>query len=90
MARSKCSQECNNNLRTPSGVEGMEWLEVRTGLKVLVPKGTQVPQQERSSQAQFKPLVLEHTEKDGSPLLHSSKEVKNYLKSKELISPLFS
>lgn len=38
----------------------------------------------------FKPIRLKHAEKGGSPLLHSRKEVNQYLTKKGLWSKVFS
>ncbi len=92
MARSKRSQRSNSKSKVkPEASPEWVWVKVGPARHRLVKVGRPVEQEQlRTHAAQFRPLVLEHAEPGGSPVLHSAKEAKKYCESKGLISHMFS
>ena len=64
-------------------------VKVRPGLTRLVYSDSEIKKQ-RTGFAKFKPLRIQHGTKEGSPLMHSRKEVNKWLNQNKLISPLFT
>lgn len=65
-------------------------IKIRPGLTRIVYSGLDKTKRQGTSLAQFKPLKIKHGTKNGSPMLHSRKEVNTWLQKNNLISPLFT